>query len=77
MKCPSCGHVFTVKRVRTDPVLQKIFDKKNRGMATEIAAACGISRQAVQSWAKVPEQYVKTVARIMKKKPRQIRPDLH
>ena len=47
-----------------------------RGLQSEIARACGIERQAVYQWKRVPPQQVFTVAYILGLTPEQIRPDV-
>jgi DNA-binding transcriptional regulator YdaS (Cro superfamily) len=47
-----------------------------RGLKAKIAAACGIQRQAVGQWTKVPALRVNVVARIMGLPPKAIRPDI-
>lgn len=46
------------------------------GLRAEIARACGITRQAVHQWKRVPPQQVLTVAEIIELTPEQIRPDV-
>lgn len=50
--------------------------KESRGLAVRIAEECGIARTAVYQWKRVPVHRVKIVARILKLKPGQIRPDI-
>ena len=59
---------------RTDPALRQIFAV--RGLALYVAGACGISRQAIDRWQKVPPRHVATVSGIIGMTPQQIRPDL-
>ena len=59
---------------RTDPALRQIFAV--RGLALHVAEACGISRQALDLWQKVPPRHVATVSGIIGMPPREIRPDL-
>jgi len=50
--------------------------KETRGLPARIAAACGIRRQAVYQWERVPVERVRVVAKLMKISPKQIRPDI-
>lgn len=47
-----------------------------RGMPAQIAEACGIKRQAVYQWKRVPPHWVNIVADILKLPPEKIRPDI-
>jgi hypothetical protein len=42
-----------------------------------VAKACGITRQAVHQWRKVPSTRVLTVAKVLGVKPHVIRPDCY
>ena len=57
-----------------DKIVARIY--ATRGLSAEIARACGISRQAINQWKRVPPQQVLTVATIMGLTPEQIRPDV-
>lgn len=48
-----------------------------RGLTGQIADACGLHRTSVQQWEKVPAQHVLTVAKLLKRAPHLIRPDLY
>jgi hypothetical protein len=58
----------------TDPIIARI--KSERGLQAHIGKACGISRQAVVDWVRVPSTRVVTVAKILGIAPHQIRPDV-
>jgi hypothetical protein len=58
----------------TDPTVAKI--KSERGLQTRIGKACGISRQAVDDWVRVPSTRVIIVAKILGIAPHVIRPDV-
>jgi hypothetical protein len=62
------------RKARTDPALRQIFAV--RGLAVRVAGACGISRQALDHWEKVPQRHVVTVSSIIGMPPQKIRPDL-
>ena len=47
-----------------------------RGLSGTIARACGIQRQSVYQWKRVPPIHATTVARILKLTPNQVRPDV-
>ena len=47
-----------------------------RGLSSAIARACGIRRQAVHNWRRVPPKRVLTVANLIGLTPEQIRPDV-
>lgn len=47
-----------------------------RGLSVRIAEACGVHRAAVYQWKQVPPHHMATVGRIMRLKPKDIRPDL-
>ena len=49
-----------------------------RGLMASIAQSCGISRQAVLQWKRVPEQHLDTVAKkVLGVGPWELRPDLY
>lgn len=48
-----------------------------RGLALKIATACGLHRTSVVEWKKVPPRHVLTVAKLLKRTPHSIRPDLY
>ena len=50
---------------------------RKRGLGAPIAAACGIKRQAVGQWQRVPSNRVLTVSRVTNIPPHRIRPDLY
>jgi hypothetical protein len=47
-----------------------------RGMSAKVAIACGVTRQNVYQWKRVPAIHVVTVAQILDITPNQIRPDI-
>jgi hypothetical protein len=57
-----------------DEVCDLIF--ATRGMPVRIAKACGITRQSVYQWKRVPPHWVSIVAKLMKLPPGKIRPDV-
>jgi DNA-binding transcriptional regulator YdaS (Cro superfamily) len=57
-----------------DLICQQILE--TRGLPSRIAVACGITRQSVYQWRKVPADRVHVVAKIMKLSPKKIRPDV-
>jgi hypothetical protein len=57
-----------------DPIMQSI--RQTRGQSVQIAAACGIDKAAVYQWKRVPAHWVQKVARIIGRKPEEIRPDI-
>lgn len=61
-------------RSELDPIMLAI--RETRGMSVQIAEACGIDKAAVYQWKRVPPQWVNVVAKIIKKRPEQIRPDI-
>jgi len=60
---------------RTNPVMAEI--SATRGLAGKIAAACGLHRTSVVEWKQVPPRHVLTVAKLLKRSPHSIRPDLY
>ena len=59
----------------TDAVLLSLRSK--RGILSQIARECGLTRQAVIQWRRVPAERVLTVARVVGVDPSAIRPDLY
>jgi DNA-binding transcriptional regulator YdaS (Cro superfamily) len=59
---------------KKDRAIAKI--SKNHGMAVRVAEACGIVRQAVYQWKKVPVQHVHKVAKVIGMTAEEIRPDI-
>lgn len=60
---------------RRDPVLHQV--KAIRGTAVRIAAACGITREAVWDWRRTPAVHVLKVERVLGIPRHLIRPDLY
>lgn len=60
---------------RKCPVLARI--RREKGLAPLIAAALGISREAVWNWKRVPAERVRTVAKLLGIAEHRIRPDLY
>lgn len=63
-----------MRTFKSPKVMKKI--RSQRGMASKIAKACGINRAAVYQWERVPVERVAVVAKIMKMKRAEIRPDI-
>jgi len=63
-----------MKKQTVDPAIAKI--RATRGLPIKVAKACGIDRQAVYQWRKVPPRWVHIVAKMIKLKPKTIRPDI-
>jgi DNA-binding transcriptional regulator YdaS (Cro superfamily) len=59
---------------KPDRAVAKI--RATRGMAVQVAYACGIERHAVYQWAKVPVERVHKVATVLGMTPEEIRPDI-
>lgn len=57
-----------------DKIVTRI--QATHGLMAEIARACGIQRQAVHQWKRVPPLQVQTVAELMGLTPEEIRPDI-
>jgi hypothetical protein len=57
-----------------DKAMNKIHSE--RGLAVKVAAACGITRHAIDQWDRVPIHQVHSVAAIIDMTPEQIRPDI-
>jgi sorbitol-specific phosphotransferase system component IIBC len=64
----------TMARKKVDQAIKAI--KETRGLAVRVAEACGIARNAVYQWERVPVERVHTVAPILEMTPEQIRPDI-
>lgn len=47
-----------------------------RGLSVKVAEACGIKRQAVYQWERVPPENVLVVAGVINMPPEKIRPDV-
>lgn len=62
-------------RERRNPVLDLV--RNVRGTAPYIAKACGIHREAVWNWQRVPAEHVVTLELLLKIPRHQIRPDLY
>jgi hypothetical protein len=58
-----------------NPVLGRI--RQERGLAVEIARGCGITREAVWLWRRVPSERVLIVERVTGIPRHLIRPDLY
>jgi hypothetical protein len=50
--------------------------RATRGLPAKIALACGIRRQAIYQWTRVPVERVRVVAKILKLPAKKIRPDI-
>jgi len=50
--------------------------RATRGLAAKVAVACGIKRQAVYQWTRVPVERVHIVAKLLKLPAKKIRPDI-
>jgi len=61
-------------RKKVDQAIKAI--KETRGLAVRVAEACGIARNAVYQWERVPVERVHVVAPILEMTPEQIRPDI-
>jgi hypothetical protein len=57
-----------------DDVMREI--RATYGMCVRIARACGINKVAVYQWRQVPTYRVHEVAKIIGKRPHEIRPDV-
>jgi transcriptional regulator with XRE-family HTH domain len=65
---------MTMARKKVDQAIKMI--KETRGLAVRVAEACGIARNAVYQWERVPVERVHTVAPLLEMTPEQIRPDI-
>jgi len=61
-------------RKKVDQAIKKI--RETRGLAIRVAEACGIARNAVYQWDRVPVERVHDVAKVLEMTPEQIRPDI-
>lgn len=57
-----------------DKVVQKI--RAQRGLATEIARRCKVSRAAVYQWKTIPVQHMHDVAAVTGMRVEELRPDI-
>lgn len=66
---------MTRQQSRRNPVLELV--RNERGTAPRIAAACGIQREAVWNWRRVPAGHVLTIERLLGIPRHLIRPDIY
>jgi hypothetical protein len=59
---------------KPDKVCAEIF--ATRGLAVRIAKACGLHRVSVYGWRQVPPRHVQAVAKVMDRRPEDVRPDI-
>lgn len=64
----------TVPVRRLDPACRKI--RSTRGLPAAVAKACGIKRQAIYQWERVPIERVHQIKKLIKMTPEEIRPDI-
>lgn len=57
-----------------DAATRKIFEKP--GFAADVARHLGVTHQSVSQWNRVPARHVIEVARMLKMRPEEIRPDV-
>lgn len=65
----------TQQETQHDPVLHLV--RTVRGTASRIAKACGINREAVWNWKRVPAEHVLAVEYVLGIKRYDIRPDIY
>lgn len=64
-----------IKQAPKDRAVRAILAK--RGLPVRIARLCKVSRQAIDYWTRVPEPHIAIVARELKWKVWEVRPDLY
>lgn len=62
------------KNQPVDAVVSRI--RGERGLSVKVAAACGVARQAVYQWKRVPPEHVQAVSGVINEPPETIRPDI-
>ncbi len=67
-------HRKSRRRQLTDPAIIKI--RAEHGLQTRVAEACGITRQAVGDWDRVPPQHAAKVGDIINMTLHEMRPDI-